>query len=112
MIDSIPQDERSKVLQNLDLTKDVLPVEHALGVQWCVESDSVQFRVELKDQPLTRRGILSTVSSMFDPLGLLAPVVLTGKKILQELSRDRAGWDDSIPEPLRARWERWRGDLL
>ena len=112
MIDSIPQDDRSKVLQNLDLTKEFLPVEHALGVQWCVESDSLQFRVELKDQPLTRRGILSTVSSVFDPLGLLAPVILIGKKILQELCRDRTGWDDTVPEPLRARWERWRGDLL
>lgn len=99
VIDSILQDDCSKVLQNLDLTKDVLAVEHVLGVQWCVESDSLQFRVELKDQPLTRRGILSTVSSVFDPSGLLAPVVLIGKKIVQELCRDRAGWDDSIPEP-------------
>ena len=60
VIDCMPQDDCSKVLQNLDLTKDVLPVECALGVQWCVESDSLLFRVELKDQPLTRRGILST----------------------------------------------------
>ena len=103
VIDSISQDDRSKVLQNLDITKDMLPVERALGVQWCVKSDSLQFRVELKDQPLTRRGILSTVSSVFDPLGLLAPVILIGKKILQELCRDKAGWDDTVPEPLRAR---------
>ena len=34
VIDSILQGDHSKVLQNLDLTKDVLPVEHALGVQW------------------------------------------------------------------------------
>ena len=111
MTDAIPQDDLSKVLQNLDITKDMLPVEHALGVQWCVKSDSLQFRVELKDQPLTRRGILSTVSSMFDPLGLLAPLILIGK-ILQELCCYRAGWDDTVPEPLHARWEQWRGDLL
>lgn len=51
VIDAIRQDDHSKVLQNLDITKDMLPVEHALGVQWCLESDSLQFRVELKNSP-------------------------------------------------------------
>ena len=73
VIDAVPKEDRSKDLQSLDLTKDTLPVERALGVQWCVESDTLQFRVEMKDQPLTRRGILSTVSSVFDPLGIACP---------------------------------------
>ena len=76
VIDAIPHQDRSKNLQNLDITKDTLPVERALGVQWCIDSDTLQFRVEMKDQPLTRRGILSTVSSVFDPL------ILVGKSIL------------------------------
>ena len=64
-----------------------------------------------KDQPLTRRGILSTVSSVFDLLGMLASRILVGKVFLQEQCRDGMGWDDSILESLRARWEWWRGDL-
>ena len=74
VIGTIPHEDRSKDLQTLDITKDILPVERALGVQWCIESDILQFRVELKDQLLTRRGILSTISSVFDPLGMLAPL--------------------------------------
>ena len=111
VIDAIPNEDHSKDLQNLDITKDTLPIERALGVQWYVESDTLQFKVQLKDQPLTRRGILSTVSSVFYPLGMLAPLILVGNVILQELCRDGTGWDDSIPESLKARWERWRGDL-
>lgn len=111
VIDATPHEDRSKDLQTLDITKDTLPIEWALGVQWCVESDTLQFRVELKDQPLTRGGILSTVSSVFDPLGMIAPLILVGKIILQELSHDGADWDDKVPEPLRARWETWRADL-
>lgn len=88
VIDAIPHEDRSKDLQTLDITKDTLPIERAIGVQWCVESDTLQFRVELKDQPLTRRGILSTVSSVFDPLGMIALLILVGKINLQELSRD------------------------
>lgn len=42
-------------------------------MKMCVESDTLQFRVQLKDQPLTRTGILSTVSSVFNPLGMLVP---------------------------------------
>ena len=65
-----------------------------------MESDTLQFRIELKDKPLSRRGILSTVSSVFDPLGLVAPFILVGKRILQELCRDGVGWDDEVPDNL------------
>ena len=60
---------------------------------------------------MTRRGILSTVASVYDPLGFLAPFVLTGKQILQEMCRQGAGWDDPLTEELQSRWERWREDL-
>ena len=99
VIDAIPLQDQSKDIQNLDFTNESLPVERALSVQWCVESDALQFRVVLKDRPFTRRGILSTVSSVFDPLGLLAPLILTGKINLQGFCRDGADWDDKVPEP-------------
>ena len=60
----------------------------------------LQFRVELKDQHLTR-GILSTIRFVFDCFGMLLPLILVGKKTLQELCRDRAEWYDTVPEPLR-----------
>ena len=41
----------------------------------------------------------------------MSPVVLIAKQILQELCRDGADWDDSVPESIRCRWERWRNDL-
>ena len=82
---AINPEERGKTFKELDLSSDVLPVERALGVHWCVENDSFGFRNELKDRPLTRRGILSTVSSVYDPLGLAAPFLLKGKIILQQL---------------------------
>ena len=53
----------------------------------------------------------STVSSVHDPLRFLAPVILTGRQILQGLCRDRSDWDDPVPEPLRHSWERWRNSL-
>ena len=69
------------------------------------------FRIMLKDKPCTKRGILSTVSSIFDPLGFVAPVLLEGKKILQEMCKENTGWDDPVPDAVKAGWEKWRTDL-
>ena len=41
----------------------------------------------------------------------MAPVILQGKRILQELCRDGVGWDDNVPEDIRPRWERWHAEL-
>ena len=46
--------------------------------------------MELKDTPLERRGILSTIRSIFDPVGYVAPVLLEVKRILQQLCREGA----------------------
>ena len=81
-------------------------------MQWKVESDVFGFSVTPKDKPWTRRGILSVVSSVFDPLGMAAPFILPAKQMLQDLcSRESLGWDDSIPENYRSRWLKWFHDL-
>ncbi|XP_038055961.1 uncharacterized protein LOC119727951 [Patiria miniata] len=111
VMEAVSPQDRAKGIKDLDLRHDSLPIERALGVHWCIESDTFQFRIILKDQPLTRRGILSTISSVYDPLGFVSPVLLVGKQILQELCRNQAEWDDPLPESLRPTWERWRSDL-
>ena len=108
---AIPSEDLASDIKNLDLGRDDLPIERALGVQWCVESDTLRFRINLSNRPPTRRSILSTVSSVFDPLGLFSPLVLVGKGILQDLCRNSNNWDDEIPNELRARWGRWFRDL-
>ena len=111
VIESIPVQYRATDVKELDLCHDPLPIERVLGIEWCIESDSFRFRITLKDKPLTRRGVLETISSIYDPLGFVAPVLLAGKRILQTLCKDNADWDDPLPETLKAEWERWRADI-
>ena len=111
VIEGIPKEQRASGIKELDLTKDVFPIERALGVKWCVQSDALQFRVELKDRPLTRRGILASVSSIYDPLGLAAPFLLKGKQILQDLCKNQAAWDKKVPDSIQTRWEKRRREL-
>ncbi|XP_063448067.1 uncharacterized protein LOC134727615 [Mytilus trossulus] len=105
LLNLIPIEDRAKDLKNLDLLNDKLPITKTLGIQWCIESDSFQFRIELTNKPLTRRGILSTLSSVYDPLGFLSPFVLLGKQILQECCSDQIDWDEPPSEILIQRWQ-------
>lgn len=111
LLNTIPANERASGFQNLDLDQDYLPVERALGVQWCTETDQFKFKVDIKDRPHTRRGLLSLVSSIYDPLGFLAPVILPAKRLLQELCRLKSGWDEELPDHIIKKWKRWLSDL-
>ena len=108
LMNSIPTDEHSKDMRTRNLDYDDLPVMRALGVQWSVESDTFGFSIIIKNKPPTRRGILSVVSSLYDPLGFVAPVILQAKKILQDLCREtNLCWDDEVPNEYAIRWYSW-----
>ena len=111
VLENIPCSERASEVQKVDLNKDELPVETALGLQWNVELDTFMFHTQHKEQPDTRRGILSTVASIYDPLGFISPFVLEGKAILQEMCKQGVSWDESISEDLQPRWEKWKSDI-
>lgn len=111
MLASVPGGDRANEVKELDLEKVRLPIERVLGVQWCVESDTLKFGVVIQKRPLTRRGVLSMVSTIYDPLGILAPLILPVKQILQELCRTKHAWDDSMPEALAQQWQQWLTSL-
>ena len=111
VLEAIPEVERSKKVRKIGARKDEPHIQRALGVQWCTESDKFGLNVCIKPRPPTRRGILSVATTVFDPLGFLAPFVLTAKQILQDLCRIKLGWDDKIPSEYGLRWENWLLDL-
>ncbi|CAM4662406.1 unnamed protein product [Leuciscus chuanchicus] len=112
VLQSIPASERAVKFETKDLTFNDMPLERALGIHWNIQSDSFQFHIPLKGQPTTRRGILSTVASIYDPLGFVAPYVLNGKRILQEMCRQGTGWDDPLSLALSPWWEKWQNDFV
>ena len=111
VLQTVAEEHRAEDLRELNLDRDELPVERALGLQWCVEMDSFKFKMVVKEQPHTRQGMLSIISSVYDPLGFLAPITLPAKILLQELCRRRCGWDDNIPEDIEHQWTRWLNEL-
>ncbi|KAK3745999.1 hypothetical protein QZH41_017318, partial [Actinostola sp. cb2023] len=76
----IPSEKRAMPALNLDL--DDLPVDRALGMRWNIEGDTFGFKVSDRNKPDTMRGVLSTISSVFDPLNIAAPIILPAKRIM------------------------------
>ena len=65
----------------------------------------------MKDRPPTRSGILSVVSSTYDPLKFIAPLILSAKAILHDLCQKGLHWDDRIPHEDLVRWHDWLKEL-
>lgn len=86
-------------------------MERALGIRWTLETDMLHFLNQPKDKPPTKRGVLSTVAAIFDPLGLVSPIILRGRQILQQACREDIGWDHHLSPRLLEQWNSWIQDL-
>ncbi|XP_011881685.1 PREDICTED: uncharacterized protein LOC105569657, partial [Vollenhovia emeryi] len=85
-----------------------------LGMLWNQFSDTFLFSSMPNEstQPVSKRVILTEVSRLFDPLGLLGPAVVVAKLILQDLWQLEIHWDESIPPDILSRWAKFRSQLL
>ncbi|KAK3747362.1 hypothetical protein QZH41_005268 [Actinostola sp. cb2023] len=106
---AIPIEKRAAPTLDLDL--DELPTDRALGIQWDVESDTFGFKVTNLNKPDTMRGVLSTISSVFDPLNLAAPAMLPAKQIMQTLWRRKLPWDQPLDGEILEKWKKWKSSL-
>ena len=71
-----------------------------LGIIWNPVSDTFSFNIKQPQASTsyTKRKILSDIASLFDPLGLLSPIIVLGKIFMQSLWCIQSDWDEEIPE--------------
>ena len=104
--------DASRRAEKIQITTDAK--SKALGMHWVVSEDYFYYEgipLLSKDKQVTRRVVLSQVSSMYDPLGLISPVVLKGRMVFQDLCRLKVGWDDPVPESIESKWHAWLTSL-
>ena len=112
MMEVFPMEDLAKDIRSLDLSKDNLLAQHSLGVYWNLEIDTFTYKVSVPDKPFTRCGVLSVVNSIYNHLGLAAPVLLDRTLPLQRMvamgkrktSTMCLGWDDPLLEELASCW--------
>lgn len=77
-----------------------------LGVGWNPHNDMLNFAVkEIKVERLTKRTVLSSISKLYDPLGLASAVTIKTKIALQDIWRaNQYDWDDPLPDEMSECW--------
>lgn len=83
-----------------------------LGVEWRLLSDELVLTTPPLTTGYTRRIILSTIASFFDPLGLGSPILFKLKCFFQELWEREKGWDDELDQKDRERWDELMGPFV
>ncbi|XP_036149070.1 uncharacterized protein LOC118647739 [Monomorium pharaonis] len=81
-----------------------------LGIFWEPRDDKFRFQYEQGARGIrgTKRAILAETASLFDPLGLLGPIIIIAKIIMQDIWQSGLEWDESLPEE---RWKKFREQL-
>lgn len=83
-----------------------------LGLLWANLPDKFLFYIpESSPRKITKRTILSEVSQIFDPLGLVQPCTMKAKILLQQLWLKRIGWDEVPPEEIVKDWLKIKSTL-
>jgi hypothetical protein len=100
------------VPQELKRTLDTLM--SIFGCLWDLKSDTIiyEFAITLDDnvKTETKRTFLQKIAAIFDPMGLIAPVLTSAKLLFQKLWEDQLDWDDPLPPIINERWKNWKLD--
>ncbi|XP_046392228.1 uncharacterized protein LOC124160418 [Ischnura elegans] len=78
----------------------------SLGILWNPNADVFHFDTKNFDckARVSKRSVLSDLARIFDPLGLIGPIILKAKIFLQRLWELRLEWDESLPAELHSKW--------
>lgn len=84
-----------------------------LGLCWNSSSDNFSIiipNITIKDS-YTKREILSTIASIYDPIGLINPVVVTAKIIMQRIWLAKLNWDATVDSDILSDWKLFLANL-
>jgi hypothetical protein len=68
--------------------------------------------MQINSTASTKRKVLGTAASIFDPLGLLIPDIIAYKIFLQKLWQDKLQWNELLPVHLQQEWNQLHQTIL
>ena len=83
-----------------------------LGLTWDPEADTIRFSAKpvidvATKLPKTKRSVLKILARIFDPLGLVSPVIVTAKILFSDVCDNSIDWDTPLEENILLRWNEW-----
>ncbi|CAB0008058.1 unnamed protein product [Nesidiocoris tenuis] len=97
--------------RSVHLGSEDLPATKILGLKWNPADDVFSYDVTAPPEGHTRRVLLSTIARLYDPLGYLAPVIFTAKRVLQLTWMANLKWDEEVPSEILKPWKQFVNEL-
>ncbi|XP_055326159.1 uncharacterized protein LOC129579992 [Sitodiplosis mosellana] len=86
-----------------------------LGMKWSPKLDQLQFTIDLssffKGERITKRKLLSDASKLFDPCGLLSPIIIKPKLMMQQVWKSGIEWDKPVNKDIQRDWNEYKTEL-
>ncbi|XP_064481215.1 uncharacterized protein LOC135394411 [Ornithodoros turicata] len=87
-----------------------------LGLYWGRSTDGLLLKTTRAADfavahPATKRTVLKAFSLVYDPLGYIAPVIISARILFQDLWRNGLSWDQPVSESDNVIWEKWKVSL-
>lgn len=98
--------------KTLDFENDTVLI---LGLAWEPSSDLFRVKFNFDESALTtvtKRAILAIGSKVFDPIGILSPVTIRFKLLLQVVWKQKLQWDETVPDEISSNFREYLRDLL
>lgn len=110
VLDALPPESRET--QSL-LSLDPDAAIKTLGICWSPQTDHFRFHINSSpnSNPASKRKVLSDIAKLFDPIGWLAPVIITAKILMQSLWKEDLQWDEPLPDSFQQQWNHFQTDL-
>ncbi|GBM55270.1 hypothetical protein AVEN_272341-1 [Araneus ventricosus] len=84
-----------------------------LGIAWKAGTDCFTFKVKVEQNVHpTKRSVLSIIAKLFDPLGLLGPVITKAKIFMQQLWLLKIDWSERLHEKESYEWQEFVKSLM
>ncbi|GFR16418.1 integrase catalytic domain-containing protein [Trichonephila clavata] len=96
--------------QDKDLSYSSSTETETLGLLWKPHPGSFAFKISPMTSNcdsliVTKKSVISTIARIFDPLGLIGPIITRAKIFLQSLWQLKLNWNDPLPSNLVSYWK-------
>nr|XP_049703353.1 uncharacterized protein LOC126056028 [Helicoverpa armigera] len=112
LLKGMKESNKIKGVEGLQLKED--EVVKVLGLIWNQRTDNFRYAVNVAQEPgpVTKRKIISHIAKLYDPLGWVAPCVITAKIIIQKLWLAGLNWDEEVSNQIITEWDTYLTELV
>lgn len=87
-----------------------------VGIGWTPATDQLSFSVDMTKltkyyNKITKRQLLSDASKLYDPCGILSPITIKSKILMQEVWKSGVDWDSNVNKDIQNEWNIYRDEL-